>query len=461
MSTPFRKRLNLVIEHLGNQAGFGPRILTEGAWVAASQAASAVAALVSIRLMTELLTPSEFGQLTLLVGVATLALGLSVVPRLQAVVRYYADWSRVGRVGALRRISARLVYGPATFVALAVAGGWVVVGPIFDTVWYAGLLVAAQLIVDTRRSFELALFSAARRQRVAAVVYVADAWARPAVAAIAILLFGAKANVALGGYVLGSMLVVTVLYVAAQLEGKERNHLPVPVDQKDGIVLDNEEYLATAIRRYALPLVPLALFAWISGTSDRYLVGSLLGLEHVGIYAATYGLVSRPFLMLSSVAELTIRPVLQNAISTGDGPLVRRSKLIFIMAVASGGVIGVLSFVLLNEWVAGLLLAEEYRSAAPLMPWIALGYAFYTISNVFSRLCYAFDDTKGALILTIAGALIGTAVMVPATMLFGLYGVAVAVPVRYGIELIFSTILARRAEQAFFARQKADQGHPQ
>ncbi len=76
------------------------RILREGAWVAAGQIASAAATIVSIRIMTELLTPDGFDRLTLLVGVAALALGLAANPRLQALMRYYPDAAHEGRIGA-------------------------------------------------------------------------------------------------------------------------------------------------------------------------------------------------------------------------------------------------------------------------------------------------------------------------------------------------------------------------
>ena len=51
--------------------------------MASGQVLSALAALVSIRIMTELLPPEEFGRLTLLLGAAALALGLAATPRLQ------------------------------------------------------------------------------------------------------------------------------------------------------------------------------------------------------------------------------------------------------------------------------------------------------------------------------------------------------------------------------------------
>ena len=432
------------------------RILVDVVWVAGGQLLVATGALASIRLMTELLPPEEFGSLTLLVGIAALALGVSVSPRLQSIIRYYPDWRIGGRIGELRRVGARSLVFPTSLVALAIAGGWVIAVPSSGGAWYAGLLIAALLVTDGYRSFELVLFGAARRQRIAAVIYAADAWARPISALVAVLVLGASANAALGGYIVGAALVVVLLNLTASREGKEE---PPPhevyrglghVDKALGSDVASGLELAAAIRRYALPLIPLALFAWVSNVGDRYLIGGFLGLEEVGIYAAVHALVSRPFLMLSVVAELTFRPMLQDAISVGDRPLIRRAKLGFLLVVAGGGLAGVLSFILLGEWLAGLILAAEYRAAVVLIPWIAVGYAFYITSTVFSRYCYVFDDTKAPLLLTVAGTAIGVMTTIPAVMWFGVQGAAVALPLRFATELVLSILLAKRAERAFY-----------
>jgi O-antigen/teichoic acid export membrane protein len=428
------------------------RMAREGAWAASGQVTSAVAAVVSIRIMTELLPPEEFGRLTLLLGVSALALGLTATPKLQALIRYFADWALAERINVLRRVGHRIILRLVAIAALIIAIGWLAFGPLIGGAWFTGMLIAALLVADSMRSFELSLFNAARRQRAAAVIYAADAWSRPLMAIAAVFAFGSTANGALAGYVAGTALVIIVMRLTMQLEGTE----PAASDVSTSASIMRERDLAAAIHRYAWPLAPLALFAWISGAGDRYVIGGMLGLAEAGLYAAAYGLASRPFMMLAGIIELTVRPVLQNAIAAGDHILIDRMKLVFLLMVASGSICGVLCFFVLSEVVAHLLLAEEYREATKLMPWIALGYALYVTSNVFSRLCYAFDDTRAVLFLTVAGAVIGLSVLAPAIHFGGLWGAAAAVPIRFGVELVLSLKLARHAERRFFARRASE-----
>lgn len=287
----------------------GRRILHDGLWVASGQIASAVAALVSVRIMTELLAPDEFGRLALLVGTAALALGLAATPWLQALIRYYPHVARDDRVCALRVIGIRLIAPLVAIAAAILSSFWFVVAPWLGDMWFTGLLVASLLVVDCLRSLELSLLNAARRQRTAALIYAADAWSRPLMAIVCVSTFGASAEAALAGYTIGSAAVVLAMRFWMRLEGVDKS------DASQNIDTGANDVLVLSIRRYAWPLAPLAIFGWLSGIGDRYVIAGMLGLYDAGIYAASYGLASRPFLMLSGVVELTMRPVLQNAVA--------------------------------------------------------------------------------------------------------------------------------------------------
>lgn len=426
------------------------RIASDVMWTAGGQFVSAIAFLVSVRVMTELLSPDEFGRLTLMLGVSALALGLSATPRLQALIRYYTDWSRSGEIGALRRTGETLVARAVLIAAAVLLCGWLAVIPLFGGEWFDGSLIAAILVVDSIRSFELSLLNAARRQRDAALLSAADAWSRPLMAIAVLTVAGSSATVALAGYVAGSALVIAIMRLVMPAEGIESGNTSTLASNFVPARTDTD--LAHAMRRYALPLAPLAIFGWLSGVGDRYLIAGFLNMHDAGLYAAVYGLASRPFLMLSGIIELTLRPVLYDAIAARNRKLVEKSKRALVITTGIGCALGVFGFVYISDFVGELLLAHEYRDATDLMPWVALGYALYGLSNVFSRFCYAFDDTKAVLTLTVAGTLTGFVVLVPAIHLGGLAGAVLAVPAQFGVELALSTILARRAEHRFYGR---------
>jgi O-antigen/teichoic acid export membrane protein len=101
----------------------------------------------------------------------------------------------------------------------------------------------------------------------------------------------------------------------------------------------------------------------------------------------------------------------------------------------------------LRNQIGSLLLAEHYRGAIKLMPWIALGYCLLVISYVFEKACYAYKRTKAVLYIQISGAIASICIAIPLVYYWGLQGAAVAVPLYFGIQLLVSIHMARRVRR--------------
>lgn len=107
--------------------------------------------------------------------------------------------------------------------------------------------------------------------------------------------------------------------------------------------------------------------------------------------------------------------------------------------------IGVAVVLFFRETVASLLLADSYRSASSLMPWIAIGYWLLLLSQVYARVCYAYHDTRAVLAIETVGAVSSIAITMPAIHYLGLAGAAAAIPCYFGVQLGLSAWFARRS----------------
>ncbi len=401
------------------------------------QALAALGTLIGIRIITEVASPGVYGEVTLWLGMAALGLGLIATPFLQAGVRYYSEYAASNAIGSLRRMIIAGIRPSALAVGAIALIGLVVSHDRASNAIYTIIVLLSILGVDIARSMETTLLNAARRQRTYALWAVSEAWVRPLFALAAMVFFEPTPIMLLVGYFVGSATCLLLFYSIGT---------PV-VDSGSPAAIKHQPKEAIRIRQYALPLIPLAVIGWISGVGDRYVIGSTLGLVEVGIYAAAYALVSRPFLMLGHVIELTLRPRYMAAVA--EKKLSKAKKIFQIWLALTTAMVGItLALVFFfSEWLAMLFLGEAFREGAVLMPWIALGYSLLVVSYVFEKVLYAYERTRCVLYIQCLGATATIAVTFFAVTQWGLYGAAVAVPIYFGIQLIGSIFFAINVER--------------
>jgi O-antigen/teichoic acid export membrane protein len=412
-----------------------PRVLREATWITLAQLLGAVARLALLRILTDLLSPREYGHLALLLGAAALVTGTLLSPILQANIRFYVDAARIGRINAMRRLARRLLWACSSLATILVlAGGWLwsrvsSSGVAFSTL----VLLAVMILVEAFRIFEADLLGVARRQLLWSAWTTLDAWARPLGAVIAIALFGPTVDAVLIGYSIG-----TVASSGPFLPRTVRGTDIVAGGAADSWIDDTRPRFL----RFALPLVPMALLTWIVNLSDRYILGGTAGAASVGEYAASYGLGSMPFVFLAGIGISTLRPILFDAVAAGDREKERRTILAWLVAIGVPAVLAVGVVFVFSESIARLALGEAFWGAAGLLPWIAAAYALQAIQQIFETMIHAQQRTHRLMVLQLvsaATALALYAVLIPS---WGARGAAVATFVSFAVSCMTSVFLA-------------------
>jgi len=413
-------------------------------WVLSGQVLVAITGLVSIRLFTEFLPMAEYGHYVLAIGFAALVQSILVTPWLQATLRYYPELSRTSGVDMLRKAILSVIVP-----LLAVASGIVAIigwygGGYLELVPAVGMLVAAIFCIDAFLAFEVSLLNAARRQALMSILLASNAMIRVLGSILFMILFGANLQyILLGNVVGGLMMAVSVPWFA--------NKKAVEPTSKTGSLLEDipHQEISNRLRSYALPLVPMALFAWFNGAGDRYVIASYLGARDVGLYAAIYGLTMRPFQMVGGIIELLLRPMLNDAVADADREKTRKIEIFWFLAICGIGCVGVLLFLGLKELVVYVLLAENYQVGVNLVPPIALGIMFYTLATVFTRFCYVYLDTKAVFYIEVLSLIANVGVLLVFMLYWGLSGAAYAVPCYFGFQLFVSWWFSMRSRRRF------------
>jgi O-antigen/teichoic acid export membrane protein len=366
--------------------------------------------------LTRLLDPASFGTVALIQAAAALGFAFLCGPLLQAGLRFHPEAARDGRVGALHGLLRPLVLRTAWItvgVLLAGALCWKLGtgSPVDPLALAAGLLV---IVPDAFRLYETNALNAARRQTSYTIWSVADALSRPFGAAAVIAFAGPRPAAALAGMTASAVLVNWVCARALKIN-------PARV-KRDDWATDT----LSRVRRYASPLVPLAVMTWIVSLADRYVLAATAGTAAAGLYAAIYGVGSQGFVALSIFGLTVFRPPFFAAVDHGDRRQSRRVLLGWLAAIGAGSVIGVAGLALYAKPIARLCLGPEFQSAASLLPWIGAAYSFQALQSVMEVLLYSEHRMGRLLPVQLAGAVTACvlyAILIPR---FGGLGAAVS-----------------------------------
>lgn len=422
--------------------------------LAAGQAAAAAGTLLGVRMLTHSVSPETFGQVSLGLGCVALLLATLSTPFTQAMMHLYPSYAEQGQLHRLRDAFHHAARRMMRWIAVPLLAA--IAACVFAAREYLLLMLVVLLLLasDVRRSVQVSVLNAAKRHGRYSLWIACDAWVRPLAATAAVLVIGESAEVALAAH-LAASLTLTSLF-SSTLWGAKTAAARGADNPVDGEI----DQLSARMWQYALPLIPVGLISWSNNVSDRFIIGGMLSVDAAGVYAATFGLASAPFIMLTNVLEQAFRPEYQRAVSAGRHADANRQLLRWLVVAIVTASAGVLVFASWREWVVGTFLGPQFRSAMDLMPWIAAGYGLRTVAYAVDRVCYAHGRTRRVLAGQLWSAC-ATIVVTPAAIsIGGLAGAAVAVPVCFFIYLCAATWNSVRSRREFSTAASAVTSSP-
>ena len=196
--------------------------------------------------------------------------------------------------------------------------------------------------------------------------------------------------------------------------------------------------------KFGLPLLPTILFAFVTESSDRYVINYFLGISSVGIYSAGYSIANVLRFLRYPLSQI-LPPALSKSYDEDRISEVRtylRYSLKYLLMLTIPAVVGIsiLSTQILQVFTA----AEFVREGHSVVPFVALSMVFFGIYSVAGLQVLRLTQKTGPLgiIWAIAGVtnLALNFVFVPR---FGILAAAGATLLAYiiatGITLYYST----------------------
>ena len=327
-----------------------------------------ILAVLLLPVYTRYLSPSDYGTVETLIALTTV---LVIVFRLgitSAFFRFYFD----SPDAADRRLVLRTSFWFTMAMATAgLVGGLLLSGEISSVLFgssdEAELVAAAFIGLWAQMNYEqlTSLFRVEERSVAFVMASVANIFVTiAATLTLVVALDKGPIGVIVGNFT-GTLLVYAVLV------GYRREQLGLQFDRS----------LLREMNRFGIPLVPTALFLWVTNFSDRFFLVKLADTEEVGLYSVGVRIASAMALLLT--AFRTAWPAF--AYSIEDDREARRTYA-FVLTY----------LVLLATWVAtGLALLSPW-----LVDWIAAP-AFESSSRVVGPLAFAVVAFAGYIVVAI------------------------------------------------------------
>ena len=192
--------------------------------------------------------------------------------------------------------------------------------------------------------------------------------------------------------------------------------------------------------RYATPLVPLTVLAWILSLSDRYIINYFLGEAEVGIYGIAARFVSLLNIVTSafSVSYTTFAYASKNDANAKEQYIRVLDTVFSIMAILCWTVC------VFGKDIVRIMTTEPYYPAYELLPSLLFGQAFYIVSTIVGYGIAFTKKSKFYLLSTSAGALLNIVLNILFIPVMGVKAAAFTTFLGYFTVMILNYYIAGR-----------------
>lgn len=409
------------------------RLSWEGFWVVLGQLAAVSGSLIGVRLLTELLDPATYGELTLCMTMATLVNQTVLGPLGNGIARFYAPAQEQGDIGSYLRASSRLVLIASLVIGIAmvvtIAGlkiaslaGWI-------AVTCAALVFA---VLSGWSSVVSSIQGAARQRSVVALHQGLESWLRFLLAAALLMWWGPRSAIALTGYVLALLIVLASQYFFLGKLAIAGESVP-----------ESAQRWQTRIWSFSWPISIFGIFTWMQLASDRWALVLFSTTQEVGLYAVLFQLGYYPISLVSGMVVSFLAPIFYQR--SGDASDAGRNAYVnrmswkiawWSLAFTLGAFLAAFFF---HALLFQLFVAAEYRVVSGLFPWVILAGGVFAASQSLSLGLMSQMKTRNMMSAKIVTAIVGVLLNLAGAHWFGIAGIVYA-GVVFSI-LFFSWIL--------------------
>ena len=375
---------------------------------------SRILAVLLLPLYTRYLSPSDYGKVETLIALTTV---IGIVLRMgihSAFFRFYFDSPEPER----RRIVLRTCFWFT--MAMATAGllvGLALSGPIADLLFGSSddseLVMAAFVGLWAGMNYEqlTSLFRVEERS----TAFVSASLANILLTIGATLLLVVALDEGPIGVIVGNFIGTLIVYVV--LVGYRREQLGLQFDRG----------LLREMNRFGLPLVPTALFLWVTNFSDRLFLVELTDTSEVGLYSVGVRIASAMVLLLTAF-RLAWPAFAYSIEDDGEARRTYAFVLTYLVLVTTWVATGL---ALLSPWIVDLIAAPDFAESSRVVGPLAFAAVAFGAYIVVAVGVGRAKRTQFNWVVTGAAAAVNVVLNLVLIPPYGMMGAAIATVAAY------------------------------
>ena len=363
------------------------RLGNEALWVLGGQVGVAVGGLLGIKVLTHLLSPHEFGRLSLANTIVLLVGMVFFGPLGQGMMRYWSislDRNALPEYTVVSKKYIRTLFYAVVLISLVFA---IVIAFSPRRDWMPVLTLATISGAFTGwGTVRLSILMAARQRKNVALINAAAAFGKPLIASALILFFAHQADFAVLGYViatLGSACFSEIFF--RRIVDAGSTYPPDPSPSVKGRP-DPQFSLGKEILAFSYPFCIWGIFGWIHQSCDRWALVTYQGADVVGAYSVIAQLAVYPLVFGSSILSTFFLPI---AYERAGGLLSKdavkaANKILFTMTglYIVGAAILVLLFYIFHHQLVLMVSNQKYSEFSHLLPALTVSWSFYFLGQI-------------------------------------------------------------------------------
>ncbi len=399
----------------------------EALWVLCGQVGVAFGGLISIKVLTHLLNPNEFGRLTIANTIIVLVGMIFFGPLGQGLMRFWSISDERNEINLYNALSRKIIVILASLLGLTalIAGIVIFFSPWHDWVWITVLSILTGTFVGWA-GIRLSILIAARKRKNVAIVNSITAFAKPGVAAAIVIVVGFRADAALIGYLIatGFSVILAEFFVRIIIRGKSRTTIAPPMK-------DSPNRLRREIFKFSLPFLIWGGFAWAHQSCDRWAILSFSGADAVGAYSVISQLAFYPLVFGSNFLSTFFIPIAYERAGNLDSESAVRSGNWVLISMTciyiTGAVILMLLFTFSHRALVLLISNENFVAYSYLLPWLTGAWSLYYLGQILSGFGLLVNKPQIYLVPIVSSGILASSTVFILGSQFGIKGVIWAI----------------------------------